>query len=155
MFKLFKKKKNEVYAPTNGQLKSIEKVNDQVFSTKLMGDGYAIEPADTTLFSPVNGEVLSIFPTKHAITFKTDKGTEVLLHIGLDTVELKGQGFSILVNEGDQVTTESKIAEVDFDFLKSEGKETDVIVVVTNLPEGKHLTINEGSINHGDVVSLV
>ncbi|MBC1743580.1 PTS glucose transporter subunit IIA [Listeria welshimeri] len=137
------KKKTIIYSPGNGLIKSIDKVNDELFSTKALGDGFALEPNESSIFAPVEGTVTSIFPTKHAISIKTASSLEVLIHIGIDTVELNGDGFNLKVKEGTKVTKETKIVEVDFPFLESNGKDTDVIVIFTNLKE-KPLAITEG-----------
>ena len=146
--------KTAVYAPVKGAAKILDKVNDKMFSTKALGDGFAIEPVNETIVSPVEGTVMSIFPTKHAISVKTKKGLEVLIHIGIDTVELNGTGFSICVSEGEKVSSRTEIAKVDFDYLKAEGKDSDVIVIFTNL-EKKVLAITEGQKNLGEEIGLI
>lgn len=120
-------------AVTNGRYLPLEDVNDQVFSAKMVGDGFAMESTDGIVFSPVQGVVTSVFPTKHAIGIKTDNGVEVLIHMGLDTVELKGEGFEVFVKEGEQVTPQTKIAQMDLAAIKAAGKATTIIVVVTNM----------------------
>src|SRR5699024_10059327 len=90
-------------APMTGKRIALEDVPDKVFSEKMMGDGFAIEPQDGRLVSPVDGKILNIFPTKHAIGIVDDLGHEILIHIGLDTVQLKGQGFTVKVAEGDLI----------------------------------------------------
>ncbi|MBC1455836.1 PTS glucose transporter subunit IIA [Listeria welshimeri] len=139
----FFKKKTIIYSPGNGLIKSIDKVHDELFSTKALGDGFALEPNESSIFAPVEGTITSIFPTKHAISIKTASNLEVLIHIGIDTVELDGKGFNLKVKEGTKVTKETEIVEVDFPFLESNGKDTDVIVIFTNLKE-KTLAITEG-----------
>jgi PTS system trehalose-specific IIC component len=98
----------------------------------MMGEGYAVKPTSHDVYSPVKGKVTNIFETKHAIGFLTESGLEVLLHMGLDTVELKGAPFSVLVNVGDTVDENTKVAIMDLERVKNSGKETDVVVVVTN-----------------------
>lgn len=153
MFGRLKKKTSKLVAPATGKVIAIEEVKDPVFSDKMMGDGFGIETKET-LHAPVTGEVLSIFPTKHAVTFREENGTEVLMHIGLDTVELKGQGFDILVEEGQKVTPETAVAKVDFDFLADQGKDTTVIVVATNLAD-KKLKVTTGETTQGAEVAVV
>lgn len=121
-----------IYAPVNGKLISIEEVSDPVFSQKMMGDGYAVIPSDGTIYSPVSGKVVSVFPTKHAVGLVLDNGVEVLLHMGLDTVELDGAPFETAVAEGDQVTAETVVAKVDLEALEAAGKDTAMVVVFTN-----------------------
>lgn len=98
-----------------------------------MGIGFGIRPTDATIFSPITGVVESVFPTHHAITLKSEAGIEVLVHIGLETVDLNGEGIRPLVKSGDKVTTETKIAEVDWAAIIQAGKKTDVIIVFTSL----------------------
>ncbi|GMS53029.1 PTS glucose transporter subunit IIA [Enterococcus raffinosus] len=147
-------KKSIVYAPVNGSVKSIEKVKDEMFSTKALGDGFAVEPVDGTIVAPIDGTVMSIFPTKHAISLKTKQGLEVLVHIGIDTVELNGSGFTIKVEEGEKVTAETVLAEVDFNFLESKGKDTDVMVIFTNLDK-KVLELEEGQSSSGKEIGMI
>lgn len=147
-------KKSIVYSPVNGTVKSIEKVNDEMFSTKALGDGFAVEPVDGTIVAPIDGTVMSIFPTKHAISLKTKQGLEVLIHIGIDTVELNGSDFTIKVEEGEKVTAETVLAEVDFNFLESKGKDTDVMVIFTNLDK-KVLELEEGQSSSGKEIGMI
>src|SRR5699024_7073773 len=96
---------------------SIEDVSDTVFSQKMMGDGYGVEPTNGEIYPPVEGEVVSVFPTKHALGLKTDNGIEVLVHIGLDTVELEGSPFEVFISEGDKVRNDPLLAHVDLEAL--------------------------------------
>lgn len=126
---------NEVnlHAVTKGEYIPLEDVPDEVFSTKMMGDGFAIESINGAIFAPVNGKVTTIFPSKHALGIKTNNGVEVLVHMGIDTVNLKGEGFDVLVKVGDQVTVDTKIAQMDLPYIHSQGKKSMVIVVITNM----------------------
>ena len=99
MFGLFKKKPLEVVSPMDGELVALESINDDVFSKKLVGDGVAIIPSSGTIIAPINGVVTRIFPTKHAFMISGANGIEVMVHVGLDTVELNGEGFTCLVKE--------------------------------------------------------
>lgn len=119
-------------APVNGKFKSLVDVDDAVFSKKMMGEGFAIEPTDQHIFSPVEGEVVSIFKTKHAIGLKTKDGLEVLLHMGIDTVDLAGKPFTIKVKEGEKVSPKTELAEVDLEQIKASGKKPTIITVITN-----------------------
>lgn len=125
----FKKKKCTIYQPVKGEVVPLSKVNDEVFSTGMMGPGFAVIPTDVKIYSPVKGKVTSIFPTKHAITLTSDSGVNILLHIGIDTVDLKGEGFDIQITEGQKLNERDQIAVVDFDMLKSHGKDIDVMVI--------------------------
>ena len=106
-------------SPLTGQIMEIEKVPDQVFSQKMMGDGFGIDPQDGEVYAPFNGIVKSVFPTKHAIGLESDDGLEVLIHMGLDTVNLKGEGFTVYVNEGDQISIGQKLADIDIEAIKN------------------------------------
>lgn len=121
-----------LYAPADGQVIAITEVSDPVFSQKMMGDGFAVQPTNGSIYAPVAGKISSIFETKHAIGILTPGGAEVLVHMGLDTVELKGAPFEITVAEGDTVTPETKIAVMDLDAVTAAGKQTDVLTVITN-----------------------
>lgn len=148
MFKsLFKKKDNEsnlfTLMPLEGQVVSIETVPDPVFSQKMMGDGFAIVPSNGTVISPVDGEVLSIFPTKHAVSLKDRNGREILIHIGLDTVVLKGEGFTAFVKDGQKVKKGQKLIEVDFESIKNKVPSIITPVVFTNLNENEKVIFEE------------
>lgn len=147
----FRKKKIELAAPASGELRSISEVPDKIFSSKAMGDGYSVTPTDGAIYSPLNATVDSVFPTKHAIGLKTKSGVEVLLHLGIDTVELNGQGFTTHVSAGDAVTPETKLVDVDLDYLAQHGKARDIMVIFTNLDKQK-LQFNPGSVTAGEIV---
>lgn len=129
--------KEAFVAVANGQVMPLSEVPDQVFSTKMMGEGYAVNPVDNQIVSPVNGKITSIFPTKHALGIQTDTGLEVLIHMGLETVDLKGAGFAILVDENQTITAGTPIATMDLSAIKEAGKEIITMVIVTN---SEHLT---------------
>ncbi|EOJ82909.1 PTS glucose transporter subunit IIA [Enterococcus faecalis] len=135
----FLKKKNEVvenntmYAVANGTVIPISEVNDPVFSQKMMGDGYAVVPENGEIYAPIEGEVLSVFQTKHAIGLKMTNGLEILLHMGIDTVELNGAPFTIKVKEGDLVTADTVVAIADLEAIKAAGKGTEMVVIITNM----------------------
>ena len=130
-----------LYAPADGNVVAITEVSDPVFSQKMMGDGFAVQPTNGTIYAPVAGTISSIFETKHAIGILTPGGAEVLVHMGLDTVELKGAPFEVLVSEGDTVTPETKIAVMDLDAVTAAGKQTDVLTVITNAEKVRQLSL--------------
>ncbi|RXA71671.1 PTS system trehalose-specific EIIBC component [Enterococcus casseliflavus] len=130
-----------LYAPADGKVVAITEVSDPVFSQKMMGDGFAVQPTNGTIYAPVTGTISSIFETKHAIGILTPGGAEVLVHMGLDTVELKGAPFEVLVSEGDTVTPETKIAVMDLDAVTAAGKQTDVLTVITNAEKVRQLSL--------------
>jgi PTS system, glucose subfamily, IIA component len=122
----------QLVAPVTGNVVSIESVNDEVFSKKMMGDGLGIEPTEGKLVSPIKGKVVLVANTKHAIGFKDDKGVELLVHLGIDTVELKGTPFNLNIKEGDTVEAGQYIGDIDLNQIKTAGKDTTVIVAITN-----------------------
>lgn len=128
----FGKKKIELSAPTTGLFQQMENINDPVFSQKMMGEGFGIIPEEGKVYAPVSGVISSVFETKHAIGIKTEDGIEVLIHMGLDTVELDGKPFQIVVSEGNDIKKGAELAIMDLDMIKRENKETTVVVVVTN-----------------------
>jgi len=127
-------------SPVKGQLISIEKVNDPVFSQRLMGDGFAILPEDEYFFAPFNATVEMVFPTGHAIGLKSDDGLEVLIHIGLDTVKLKGEGFKMLVSQGDKVIIGDPLIKVDLKLIKKRGY--DLTTPIIFLSKEKVVSLN-------------
>ena len=122
----------EVYSVADGQVVALEQVEDPVFAQKMMGDGFAIEPANGNIVSPVTGTVSSIFPTKHALGLVTDSGLEVLVHIGLDTVSLEGKPFTVHVSEGQKVAAGDLLVTADLDAIREAGRKTSTVVVFTN-----------------------
>lgn len=116
----------------DGTVIAIEAVNDQVFSQKMMGEGFAVEPTGTIVVAPLSGTVTAVFPTKHAIGMVTEDGIEVLVHMGLDTVQMTDQAFDVFVKEGDHIEQGTKIAEADWEKVRAAGKGTTVVIVFTN-----------------------
>ena len=121
-----------VYSPAQGTMIPMNQVADEVFSTNIMGDGYAIQPTENTIYTPVAGKISSIFPTQHALGIMTPTGLEVLLHMGVDTVDLKGEPFTMKVKAGQEVKAGDEIAIMDLAAVKVAGKGTDIIVAFTN-----------------------
>ena len=150
--------KLELHAPVTGEAIAITEVSDPVFASKMMGDGFAVKPDNGQIYAPIEGVITSVFPTKHAITLKGNNGVDVLLHMGIDTVALKGQGFDILVTENQKVTTDTQLANIDLTFLASEGKDDSIMVVFpenlngeVNVKKG-HYTVTDmvGEFNKGE-----
>jgi N-acetylglucosamine PTS system EIICBA or EIICB component len=133
----------EFVLPFEGTVKPLSEVEDEVFSSKMMGDGFAIDPVSNTLVSPIEGEVMSIFPTKHAIGLKANNGLEILIHVGLDTVKLNGEGFKALVQEGQHITKETPLLEIDLDYVKKHAPSITTPIIFTNLSEGKEVKLNK------------
>ena len=131
MFNFLKKESNEIVSPIKGICIPIEKVNDQVFASKMMGDGFAIVPNGNKVVSPVDGEIILIPASKHAIGLKTKKGIEILVHIGLDTVHFNGEGFKVLKSKGDKVKAGDGLIEFDSSFMKEKGADMTTMVIFT------------------------
>lgn len=131
MFNLFKKKE-VITAPVAGTIIPLEEVKDPVFSQKMMGDGFAVVPSGQTVYAPMSGIISVCFPTHHAIGMKMDNGAEVLIHIGIDTVKLGGEGFKALVEQGQTIKQGDPLVHVDLNLLKTKGYDATVMVVFPN-----------------------
>ncbi|MGE7611816.1 glucose-specific PTS transporter subunit IIBC [Paenibacillus sp. FSL F4-0243] len=143
--------KEDIVSPVNGELVDITEVPDAVFSQKMTGDGFAFLSDDGKIASPVYGKVFNVFPSKHAIGIMSDGGKEVLVHIGVNTVKLKGQGFTVLVEEGDLVAAGQPIMEVDLEYVKAHAPSVMSPVIFSNLPEGSSVTLKKpGKVSIGD-----
>ena len=139
----FKGLTEEVYSVADGQVVALEQVKDPVFAQKMMGDGFAVEPANGNIVSPVSGTVSSIFPTKHALGIVTEAGLEVLVHIGLDTVSLEGKPFTVHVAEGQKVAAGDLLVTADLDAIRAAGRETSTVVVFTNAEAIKSVKLEQ------------
>jgi glucose-specific phosphotransferase system IIBC component len=130
-------------APLKGKVVAITEVPDQVFAEKMMGDGFAIVPTEGMVVSPVDGKIVNLFPTKHAIGILSDNGREILIHVGIDTVNLKGEGFETLVSENARVVKGQPLLKVDLDYIKEHAKSTITPIVFTNLAAGEKIVIEK------------
>ena len=148
-----KNEKLEFVSPVEGKVMELSEVEDKVFSQGLMGNGFAVELTSGTVRAPFSGEVTVVFPTGHAIGMKRADGLEVLIHIGMDTVELNGEGFTLKVKQGDHVNAGDILVEVDLDYIKSKGKS---LVSPIVFPNGQNICLNaQGTIKTGqDVVTI-
>ena len=145
----------ELFTVATGEVIALKDVNDPVFSQKMMGDGFAVIPATGEVTAPLSGKIVSVFPTKHAIGMQTAEGAEVLIHMGLDTVQMSQPAFEILVSEGQEVVAGTTIAQMNLDAIKNEGKETTIIVVFTD-DKVNGLTINKlGDTERGTVIGKI
>ena len=141
--------------PIEGKILPITEVPDQVFSGKMMGDGFAIEPTEGTVVSPVNGEIVNVFPTKHAIGIQSEGGKEILIHFGIDTVKLNGEGFEALVAQGDKVKQGQPLLKVDLAFVKENAPSTITPIVFTNLQEGQQVVMKkQGNVDKGETAVI-
>lgn len=144
----------KIVAPMSGRAVPITEVPDSTFSDKILGDGVAIIPTNGKILSPVDGTVSTIADTKHAFGFLSEDGFDILVHVGLETVSLKGEGFKVHVKSGDRVKKGDLIAEVDLELLKSRNINIITPVIVCNLPENAHMSMSLGSVTAGDSVAF-
>lgn len=130
-----KNKTPELSLPVHGQVMPLNEVDDEVFASRAMGDGVAVQPTDGNIYAPVTGEVLTVFPTHHAFGIQTAGGIEVLVHIGINTVDLKGEGFNLTIKQGDYVKVGQKLGTVDLALLQKSGYDTTTMLIVTNIQD--------------------
>lgn len=141
---------DDFVAPLDGKVIPLTDVDDDVFSQKMMGDGLAIEPTGGSVASPVNGKIINIFPTKHAIGIRSEGGYEIMVHLGLDTVKLNGQGFDSLISEDQNVSQGQEIMKIDLDYLRKNAPSTVSPIVFTNLGEGQSVDLKHtGEVKQG------
>lgn len=141
-----------IYAPLKGRTVPLDEVPDQVFSDKLMGDGLAIYPDNGEVVAPFDGTVELVFPTKHAIGLKSESGVEVLIHFGLETVGLQGEGFTVHVDSGDTIVKGQSLMTVDLDYIKTHAKSDITPIIVTNSGEHEIKTTHDGAVDTGEVL---
>lgn len=134
---LFKKRSLEVFAPAKGEIIQLDKVPDPVFSEKMMGEGVAIIPSEGRIHAPIEGTIILVAETKHAVGIRSHDGTEILIHIGLETVSLNGEGFKVHVKAGDSVSIGQLLIEVDLTYIKKNAKSTITPIIVTNSHDRK------------------
>ncbi len=153
---LFKSKDIIVYAPFDGTIKLIEKVKDQTFAQKILGDGVAITPDSETVVSPLDaGTILNVFHTKHAYGLSTGKGPELLLHIGMDTVLLKGEGFDSSVEAGEKLTNKTVLSTLDLKYLKKNAPSMESPIIITNDSIGNYkieILKSTGKVKAGEAI---
>lgn len=144
----------EIFNPIAGDLIPLEKVNDEVFSEKILGEGFAIIPMDNKVYAPVSGIIIVLFPTKHAIVIRSEMGYEVMIHIGLDTVNLNGEGFTTLVNQGDAVAKGEHILTFDREIIE---KKSDITtpVIVTNLEDESKIYVKYGIKQNEEMAAII
>nr|WP_182201609.1 glucose-specific PTS transporter subunit IIBC [Paraliobacillus salinarum] len=146
----------KITSPMAGEILPIIEVPDQVFSQKMMGDGFAVKPSTGRVVAPVSGKILNIFPTKHAIGIQAENGLELLIHIGIDTVNLKGEGFTEKVEEGQTINQGDLLMEVDLDYIEKNAASTVTPIIFTNLEEGQSIEVKAGKVdeNQTDFVTI-
>ena len=155
MFGFLKRKVRDVHAPVDGQLVTLESVNDEVFSQKMVGDGVAVMPIGNAFTAPIDGIVSKIFSTNHAYSIKSDKDLEVMVHIGLETVALNGEGFTRIANEGDEVKAGDVIIEADLAYIKAHAKDTITPIIVTDESDAKEVIKKYMIVKSGDKIMEV
>lgn len=157
MFDFFKKKAKEYYdvigAPLKGEAIESSAVNDPTFAEEMLGTGMAIKPAEGKVYAPFDGTVAMVFDTKHAVSLVSDKGTEVLIHVGLDTVMLKGEHYTAHVESGASVKKGDLLLEFDMEAIAAAGYDTVTPVVICNADDYKDVIRTTGKqVEPGDVV---
>lgn len=151
LLKKSKSNENEIVSPCNGNVHSLSDSKDPVFSTGMIGPGCFISPETDYVYSPVDGTVEMVFPTKHAIGLKTDSGIEVMVHMGVDTVQLGGSCFDVVVSQGDKIRKGDLLATARFEAILAAGYDTDVFVILTNRQLGD-IRVYFGTCRHGELL---
>lgn len=149
-----KNTRGKLFATQDGDCIPLEQVPDPVFSEKMLGDGVAVIPADNIVKSPADGTVVQVFDTLHAYSVRTDDGLEILVHIGLNTVELKGEGFTAKVKSGDSVKAGDVLCETDLNFLREKGYETYTPIIITNMDAVKDFKPITGNVRAGQTAVI-
>ena len=157
--KLFGSKENksvevEIYAPISGEIVNIEDVPDVVFSEKIVGDGVAVRPIGNKIVAPVDGVIGKIFETNHAFSMESKEGVELFVHFGIDTVELKGEGFTRIAQEGQSVKRGDTVIEFDLALLESKAKSVLTPIVISNMDEISCIVKKSGGVVAGESVVL-
>ncbi|MDQ0362418.1 PTS sugar transporter subunit IIA [Breznakia pachnodae] len=156
MFKLFRKKDIDynIYSPVNGKQIALEEVNDKVFASKMMGEGVAFQNIDGVVIAPCDGEIVMVPDSKHAVGMKALCGIELLLHIGLDTVKLKGEGFEVLVKVGDRISKGDSLVKVDLEFMNSKGIDLTTPMIITDADDKGITVIGNDSVRKGENIVI-
>lgn len=152
MFGRKKAIKGSVASPAKGDAIPLGEVEDEAFSSKMLGDGVAVNIISGDISSPCDGKIMNIAKTSHAYSILSDDGLEILVHIGIDTVELKGMGFTSAVSVGDKVKTGDSLCRADLEFIKSKGYSTVTPVVISNISDVSFLNRYSGPVSKGDVI---
>jgi glucose-specific phosphotransferase system IIA component len=151
MFGFLFNKKNKLFAPVDGKLINLSSVSDEVFSKKIVGDGIAIIPTSNIIKSPVTGTLKTIFRTNHAFTIIDENEIEIIVHVGIDTVDLKGNGFERIIQENKKVEKGTPILKIDLDSLISNNKNIETPILIANLEKISKIEVS----NKSDVVAGV
>jgi len=156
MFKKFLSRKDKLswLVPLTGKILPITEAPDPAFAGKMLGDGFCVDPTDGDLRSPVKGEVTSIFPTKHAIGIKAESGHEILIHVGIDTVKLNGEGFNLSVAAGDKIEAGEKLLDFDIPAIKHKVPSLITVFAIMNLDDKSVSLSKLGEALQGDSLIL-
>ena len=145
----------EIYSPLNGKVIDLSEVPDEAFAGRLIGDGCAIDPMEGSIHSPVDAEI-DIFDTKHAVSFELENGLEMIIHFGMDTVQLEGEGFEQKAESGEKVKAGDELVKYNLDFIAKNAKSTKTPVIINNMDEVEELqVVGEGSVKVGDLIMKV
>lgn len=149
----FRKKELEIGSPAVGECIPMKSVSDPTFAEEMLGKGAAVIPAEGKIYAPIDGEISTLFPTLHAVGITSKEGVDLLVHIGIDTVNLKGEGFKALVKEGDSVKKGDLLIEVDIEKLKAAGYNLSTPVIVCNTDDYKDVYHSQlGNVKNGDCI---
>lgn len=152
MFGFLKGKKSEIVSPLSGEVLPITECADPVFSSKALGNGVVVIPTSNDVYAPIDGKIVQVADTVHAVCIEGEDGIELLIHLGIDTVNLNGEGFTCLVKLGDTVKKGDKIATMDIDFIKGKGYKLDSPVILLNEDKLKDVEFNTGTSVGGQTV---
>ncbi len=155
MFGFMKRKVREVFSPVDGQIVTLESVDDEVFSQKMVGDGVAVMPVTNQFTAPLDGVVTKIFSTNHAYSIKNDKDLEVMVHIGLETVALNGEGFTRIAKEGDAVKVGDVIIEANLAYIKEHAKDIITPIIISDESDVKEIEKKYAIVKEGDKIMEV
>ena len=159
MFGFFKKKKEEksivLKSPVIGRCFDISEIPDEVFSSKMLGNGIGFESTEGVLYAPIDGEIIKVFPTKHALILKSKDGIEILLHIGIDTVGMRGEGFETFVQKGQQVKVGEKLLIFDNNLIKVKAETNLSVLVLTENAMIDSVEFNLGTVDKNNEVITI
>lgn len=144
----------KLLAAADGEAVELSRVPDEVFSSGMLGEGFAVEPTAGTIYSPVTGVIASVTETRHAYTIRSSDGLDILVHIGIDTVKLGGEGFLTLVDEGDEVKAGDIIARVDLELIRKKDCSTVIPVIITNFEDIKSFEVKNGAVRGGKSIAM-